>query len=177
MEKLHPQQYSPELNALPVDAELKPFSSPKEGQEGASMSRRDERALAFHFLYAAEQFDYTTSLESIVRSFRSEYELNIPDNSFAIESARAVIESREMLDTLMVPYLRNWKLERLGLCTRLILRLAMWELMQADAIPSVIINEAIELAKGFAEKDAYKFINGILDEFVKSRTAPAEEAH
>jgi N utilization substance protein B len=100
-------------------------------------SRRDMRALAFHFIYAVDRFD------------------------------KGAIEMQEQADEIIKPLLRNWKLERLGCCTRLILRLAIWELHQSDAMPSIVINEAIELAKCFAEKDAYKFINGILDEASK----------
>jgi N utilization substance protein B len=55
----------------------------------------------------------------------------------------------------------------LGFSTRIILRIAMWEFNYSDMPPSIIINEAIELAKCFAEHDAYKFINGVLDEWVK----------
>ena len=65
------------------------------------------------------------------------------------------------------PLLKNWKLERLGCCTLLILRMAFWELQQENAVTSIVINEAIELAKTFAEKDSYRFVNGILDEACK----------
>jgi N utilization substance protein B len=44
----------------------------------------------------------------------------------------------------------------------------LWELKKGDPAASIVINEAIELAKCFAEKDAYKFINGVLDESVKA---------
>ena len=81
--------------------------------------------------------------------------------------AKGSVEMREELDSQIKPLLKNWKFERLGCCTRLILRLALWELKQPDSIPSIVINEAIELAKAFAEKDAYKFINGLLDEASK----------
>ena len=51
---------------------------------------------------------------------------------------------------------------------KLILRLALWELLHTDTDPVVIINEAVELAQCFAEQDAYKFINGVLDSYRKS---------
>lgn len=130
-------------------------------------SRRDIRSLAFHFIYAVDRSDYTTSLEEVVQNFRDGFDIDVPDDSPAIEMARGTIEMREQIDEEIKPLLRNWKLERLGCCTHLILRMAMWELHQPDAIPSIIINEAIELSKCFAEKDAYKFVNGILDEASK----------
>jgi transcription antitermination protein NusB len=130
-------------------------------------SRRDVRSLAFHLVYAMEQLDYKVSLESIVDNFRRGFKVNISSDSFAIILSSEVISRRDELDTQMKPILRNWKLERLSCCTKLILRMALCELQQPDAIPNIIINEAIELAKGFAENDAYKFVNGVLDEFVK----------
>jgi N utilization substance protein B len=130
-------------------------------------SRRDMRALAFHFLYAADRFDYTIPIEEIVKNFRDGFNVEIEDDSLAVEMAKGAVENREELDEKIMPLLRNWRLERLGCCTRLIIRLALWELEKEDSIPSIVINEAIELAKSFAEKDAYKFVNGILDEASK----------
>lgn len=130
-------------------------------------SRRDLRSLAFHLIYAIDRYDYTISLEELVESYREGFELDVEDDSPAIIMAHGAITSRAELDEEIKPLLKNWKLERLGCCTKLILRLALWELHQPGAVPNIVINEAIELAKAFAEKDAYKFINGILDEACK----------
>ena len=134
-----------------------------------SFSQRDIRSLAFHLIYAMEQFDYTISLEALVDNFRRGYDLDIPADSPAIRIARLAIDKRNIFDEELIPFLKNWKLERLGCCTRLILRLSLSELSQPEAIPTVIINEAIELAKSFAERDAYKFVNGVLDEIIVAR--------
>lgn len=131
-------------------------------------SRRDERVMAFFLIYAVDRFDYTISLDDVLEQFKVGFDVDLPRDSFAIELAKGTIDSYKDLDEQIKPHLKNWKLERLGCCTRLILRLSLWELQQPGAIPSIIINEAIELAKMFAEKDAYKFINGILDEICKS---------
>ena len=139
----------------------------EETQPVKAFSRRDIRSLAFHFIYAMEQFDYDVTLDSIIDNFRRGFELDISDDSPAIVMAREVIEHRAKLDEAMLPLLKNWDMARIGLCTRLIIRFALWELQQPGAIPSIAINEAIELAKGFAEKDAYKFVNGVLDEYCK----------
>ena len=134
---------------------------------GKIMARRKLRSLAFHFLYAADRFDYTVPIDKIVESFKVGYNVDIDEDSMAVEIARGTIEKIDELDDKIKPMLKNWKIERLGCCTLLILRLAVWELEQDGAVPSIIINEAIELAKCFAEKDAYKFVNGILDEIRK----------
>jgi N utilization substance protein B len=134
-------------------------------------SRRDMRALAFHFLYAIDRLDYAVSLDEVVECFRVGFNVIVDNDSLAVKMARGTLEVREELDEQIKPLLRNWRLERLGCCTRIILQLALWELRQDEAIPSIVINEAIELAKAFAEKDAYKFVNGILDEAYKKSIA------
>ena len=131
------------------------------------LSRRDIRSLIFHLLYAMDAFDYQVSLESVVDNFNKGYELDIPVDSDVFTIAQGVINEREELDGQIKPLLINWRFERLGLSTKLVLRQALWEIKNTDMPASIIINEAIELAKCFSEADAYKFVNGILDELVK----------
>lgn len=133
------------------------------------LSRRALRSLIFHIIYAVDRFDYSEDLKTIIENFNKGFGLDLNQDSQAILIAKEIIENKENLDNQIKPFLKNWTLDRIGCCTKLILRLALWELNQPDAIPSVIINEAIELAKAFAEKDAYKFINGLLDEYCKQK--------
>ncbi len=173
-------KFDDEINQIPVDAELNQEQLDQEVAHEESVdieevikslkvtSRRDERVLAFFLVYAVDRFDYTVSLDDVLEQFKDGFDVEIPRNSFSVELARGTIETHKDLDEQIKPHLKNWKLERLGCCTKLILRQALWELQQPDAIPSIVINEAIELAKMFAEKDAYKFINGILDEICKT---------
>lgn len=165
------------LNTTPIDVELDQAEQQVLQQQEAESeevalkldSRRDERCVAFYLCYAADRFDYTLSLDAIIKNFGSWFDIDISAHPFAVELARQALEHRDDLDNCVKPYLKNWRLERLGCCTRLILRLALWELEQPEAIPSIIINEAVELAKTFAEKDAYKFVNGVLDEIHKKK--------
>ena len=131
------------------------------------LKSRDTRALIFHLLYAMESLDYSVSLDSIVDNFNRGFDLAIPLDSKVFAIAQAVIDHREALDQMIHPLLVNWRFERIGVCTKLILRFALWELTEIKTVHSIVINEAIELAKCFAEHDAYKFVNGILDEAVK----------
>jgi N utilization substance protein B len=131
------------------------------------LSRREVRSLIFHLLYAAESFDYKDSLAALVDNFNRGFELNIPTDGELVHVAQAVIDQRDALDEKIKPLLHNWRFDRLGVITKLILRYALWELDNTDTPSNVVINEAIELAKCFAERDAYKFINGLLDEHVK----------
>lgn len=132
------------------------------------LSRREIRSVIFHLLYAMETFEYEETLKEIVENFNRGFSLEIPQDSEACLITQAIIDSREALDEIIKPLLINWRFDRIGLCTKLILRLAVWELQNTSEPHTIIINEAIELAKCFTETDAYKFINGILDESVKS---------
>jgi len=134
-----------------------------------SLSRREIRSLIFHLIYAMEGFDHTVSLATIANSFNRGFSFAIPLDSEVVLTAQSIIDARVSLDSILTPLLANWRLERVGLCTKLILRMAIFELQQKDTPSSIVINEAIELAKCFSEKDAYRFVNGVLDEFCKAK--------
>jgi N utilization substance protein B len=138
-----------------------------------SLSQRDRRSLVFHLLYAADAFDYEISTEALVEKFAHGYDCIIDRNDQVFHVAQEVIENRDALDQQIFPLLENWKFDRLSVATRLILRYAVWELTKTDTPSVVVINEAVELAQCFAEKDAYRFVNGILDEWRK-RNRPEE---
>jgi N utilization substance protein B len=83
---------------------------------------------------------------------------------FATELARATVERIEAIDGLIAETAERWRPERMAVLDRLILRLAVCELLRgAGTPPAVVINEALELARTFSTEDAVKFINGMLD--------------
>jgi len=141
----------------------------------ANISRRALRSLIFQYLYAMESLDYQNSLQATVDNFNRGYDLDVPLDSEAAQTAQAIVDGRDALDEEIKPLLSNWRFDRIGACTKLILRMALWELAHTDTDPTVVINEAIELAKCFAEKDAYKFINGLLDEKIKRLNEQSKE--
>ena len=132
-------------------------------KEKKPLSRRNSRCLAFQLMYAWDRFDYNIPFEEIIENFEKGFDIEIPKDSLAVQMVKGTTKIEEELDNIIKPLLKNWKIERIGCCTILILRLALWELLQPESIPNVVINEAIELAKAFAEEDAHKFVNGILD--------------
>jgi N utilization substance protein B len=140
------------------------------------LKSRNTRALIFHLLYAMESLDYTVSLDSIVDNFNRGFDLAIPHDSKVFTVSQAIVDQRDSLDKMILPVLVNWRFERIGVCTKLILRFALWELTEMKTVHSIVINEAIELAKCFAEHDAYKFVNGVLDEAVKKMGLQAPAA-
>lgn len=136
-----------------------------------SLTRRDARVLVFHLLYALEASNYEMSLDSIADNLARGLNFPIKIGDTIFTEAEAISRERDELDGLIKPLLDRWRFDRLGVCTRIIMRMAVWELTNTDTSPTVIINEAIEITKAFAEQDAYKFVNGVLDEWLK-RNAP-----
>jgi N utilization substance protein B len=84
--------------------------------------------------------------------------------AFATGLADGVADSIGGIDPLITEAAEHWRLERMNVMDRLILRLATYEFLHQPETPGkVIINEALELARTFSGDDAVRFINGILD--------------
>jgi N utilization substance protein B len=82
----------------------------------------------------------------------------------AARLASGVADEVAGLDALITDAAEHWRLERMNVLDRLILRLATYELLHEPDTPArVVINEALELARTFSGDDAVRFINGVLD--------------
>lgn len=88
--------------------------------------------------------------------------------AFANGLFEGTLKDTAAIDELIVQQAENWRMERLAVIDRAILRLAIYELRKTDTPPKVILNEAVELAKKFSSEDASAFVNGILDAIRKS---------
>jgi N utilization substance protein B len=87
--------------------------------------------------------------------------------------ADAVLREKSDLDQRLAAVVENFAPERLNPVDRAILRLASWEILHADAVPTPIaIDEAIELAKRFGTTDSGRFVNGVLDRIAKQASQP-----
>ena len=132
----------------------------------ANMRKRTRsRELALQILY---QMDIThdsppLSLDNFWGSYTAE-DINEEIKIFTNELVKGVAENLAVIDKKISEYATNWKLERMAVVDRNILRLGCYELLFRDDIPpKVSINEAVELAKQYSGLDAGKFVNGILD--------------
>lgn len=84
--------------------------------------------------------------------------------AFAMTLADGVAASVGEIDPMISEAAEHWRLERMNVMDRLVLRLAVYEFLhQRDTPAKVVINEALELARTFSGDDAVRFINGILD--------------
>ncbi len=83
---------------------------------------------------------------------------------FFLELVNGVIDYRSKIDSILERFSSNWKISRMSCVDRNIIRLAVYELLFRDDIPSkVSINEAIDIGKKFGTEESGAFINGILD--------------
>lgn len=83
---------------------------------------------------------------------------------FTERLVRGTVEHVESIDPLIRDQAANWRLDRMGVVDRNILRLGVYELMEeTDTPPAVVIDEAVELARRFSGDGATSFVNGILD--------------
>ncbi|MBI5078622.1 transcription antitermination factor NusB [Candidatus Saganbacteria bacterium] len=127
--------------------------------------RSTSRRLAMQAIYQAEVAGVEIS-EAIKNVFESEK--FIPETTrFARNLAQAAWEEREASDKIIAGLAIDWSLDRIGKVDRSILRLALQELKEEEIPPSVIIDEAVEMAKKYSSLEAAKFINGILGAYLE----------
>ena len=89
--------------------------------------------------------------------------------SFSDMISLGVVDHKDAIDEKIQSSSKNWKLSRMAMVDRNILRMAVFELLYLTDIPKrVSINEAIELGKRFGSEDSGSFINGVLDKISQS---------
>ncbi|MCX5893129.1 MAG: transcription antitermination factor NusB [Deltaproteobacteria bacterium] len=127
-------------------------------------SRSQCREWALKFLYQAD-FVEGHSQEDLER-FWSHFHPEGPGvPAYLRKLAAGVAAHQEELDALIVRYSEHWRLERMTVVDRNLLRLAAFELLYQPKIPpKVVLNEAVELAKRYGSDDSGGFVNGILDQ-------------
>lgn len=87
----------------------------------------------------------------------------LPNTLFLEELVYGVLEHRDEIDAKLIKYAPEWPLEKIATIERVILEIALFELIFTSGIPhAVIINEAVEIGKSYADANSNKFINGVL---------------
>ena len=118
------------------------------------MSRQDPAKLEAKFWRSAKAADNT--------------------RAFANKLFEGAAKDADELDALIVQHAQNWRLERMAIIDRAVLRLAIYELRIKETPPKVVLNEAVDLAKKFSSEDAGAFVNGILDAISKTLVEKAD---
>lgn len=141
-------------------------------------SRRKGRILAFQALYSWEANNVPVT-ELIDFSWLE------PEKQLALENGTSdfsrllflgTVENVDAIDKKIQEHVQNWDFSRLNRVDLAILRLSVFTLMfQSDVAPSIVIDEAIGIAREFGTKDSFRFINGVLDSIRKTLTAESNE--
>ena len=104
------------------------------------------------------------ALDTIVDLFWDMNEQPPKVREFADVLFRGTITRLKEIDRLIQSHTRNWRLSRMAAVDRNVLRLAVFELLADASTPdTVVINEALEIAKKFSTDESAQFVNGILD--------------
>ncbi|MBM3253318.1 MAG: transcription antitermination factor NusB, partial [Candidatus Omnitrophica bacterium] len=104
------------------------------------------------------------------------HEVSDEIRSYCEKLVEGTIKNLDNIDSVVSRYATNWRLKRMAVVDRNILRLATYELLYLEDIPpKVAINEAVELAKKFGDSDSGKFVNGVLDRILKEELKDAKK--
>ncbi|HET8783757.1 MAG TPA: transcription antitermination factor NusB [Pyrinomonadaceae bacterium] len=127
-------------------------------------SRRKARECALQMLFAADVAEMPAT--DVVRSYWAELgeaDLDETAREFATRLAAGTLQNLELLDDRIRSRAEHWRISRMAVVDRNILRLAVYEFLYEPTPRTVAINEALEIARRFSTYEATQFINGILD--------------
>jgi transcription antitermination protein NusB len=136
-----------------------------------AVGRRRAREAALQMLYQAE-IGRAGAYETIATFWPANDAAGEVDEDlrgFANALVRETLARVADLDRMLAEHAHNWRVERMAVIDRLVLRLAACELITQPETPAkVVINEAIELARTFSGEEAVPFVNGVLDAMRKN---------
>ena len=128
----------------------------------ASNSRRQSRILSFQVLFEAEQ--HGKKISDVLNLRLNESNLNEEARTFVTELVNGVADSKDRIDSVLERHAPAFPLNEMAAVDRNVLSLAIFELLfdNHESPFRVIINEAIEIAKGYGSESSGRFVNGVL---------------
>ncbi len=135
------------------------------------MSRRKGRILAFQGIYSWDAGGMEKEDVLALEWAKSDSGADTVDGdsgTFARLIIAGTIENQNQIDEIIKKHLTNWTIDRVNKVSLAILRISVYSLLfMKDVPPTIVIDEAIDIAKEYGQDDAFKFINGILDNIKK----------
>lgn len=131
------------------------------------MSRRELREQVFKLLFRVE-FNQKEEMPEQMQLFFEEEEnqADVADAAYITEKYNKIAEKLDDIDNALNERVQGWNTARMGKVDLTILRLAVYEIMFDEEVPTgVAINEAVELAKKFGQDSSSAFVNGVLAKF------------
>jgi transcription antitermination protein NusB len=132
--------------------------------EKSSGTRHKARECALQMLFASDLV--SRECQALSDNYWNELgDTAIDDKTrdFANALVRGTIENLEAIDEIIRKRAEHWRIERMAIVDRNVLRLAVYEFIYQDTPDTVVINEGLEIARRFSSYEATQFINGILD--------------
>jgi N utilization substance protein B len=139
-----------------------------------SASRQASRQAALQVLYALDLTEKGSprrggarreppGVDAVFAAVAENFDLPAGAREFARELVCGVAERCSELDELIARHARNWRVSRMAAVDRNVLRLAVYELLRGETPVSVVLDQAIELARRFGDEPSPAFVNGVLD--------------
>ena len=127
----------------------------------SSRRRSRQRALQILFLWDARRQPVADAINAFYDTlFAEEHPERDP---FVDQLVHGAVEHLDEVDERIRRHAEHWRMERMPVVDRNILRLAVYEMTHADTPAAVVIDEALELARKFSGEESVQFVNGVLD--------------
>ena len=139
------------------------------------VGRRQSRRSALQVLYAADLGDALAEgeVDAVFEGVAGHFELSAGGREFAKALVSGTVAHRDFIDSLITRHARNWRVDRMAVVDRNVLRFASYELAFSDAPDRVVLDEAIEIAQEFGSARSGAFVNGVLDAMARGlQSAP-----
>ena len=137
--------------------------------------RRRGREYALQMLYAMDMNGYLP--DQVFAGFSAIQDLNRDAFYYARRLVDGVHGQLDEIDVVLQKYAEHWKIHRMAVVDRNLLRLSLYELMYLKEVPfPIVINEALEIIKEFSDQEGTQFLNGILDAARKEFRGSENEA-
>lgn len=142
------------------------------------------RIIALQTLYEQEfridADDKNFDIQEVLARNIARYSDMVDDTEFIKRLVEGVTKQQAQLDAKLQPVAPEWPIDQIARMDRIVLRIGLYELEhEKDVPPKVVINEAVELAKGFGGENSSKFVNGVLGTLLRQKegddTLPAKE--
>ncbi len=129
-----------------------------------SRHRSRQRALQILYLWDMRGELTEASVDAVYQSLIAEEGEEPPErDGFTDHLVQGAIDGKDEIDRQILAHSEHWRLERMPVVDRNILRLAVYEMLRETTPQAVVIDEALELARRFATDESVSFINGVLD--------------
>ena len=126
-----------------------------------SRRRARQRALQILFLWDARRQPVDEAIDAYYDTLYSEEQP--ARDPFVSDLVRGTVEHAAEIDEQISKHAQHWRMERMPIVDRNVLRLAVFEMIHAGTPAAIAIDEALELARKFSNEESVQFVNGVLD--------------